>query len=84
MMVEEGDVDWANHSNNLDASIGAVKSGEAAVKIIVEWVEKNSKWDESIMIVTGDHGHYLHLDQPELLIIPSETKSSESPDPSDE
>lgn len=68
LMVEEGDVDWANHSNNLDASIGAVKSGEDAIKVIAQWVEENSNWDESLMIVTGDHGHFLHLDRPELLI----------------
>lgn len=71
LMVEEGDVDWANHSNNLDASIGAVRSGEDAVKSIVQWVEKNSNWQESIMIVTSDHGHHLHLDKPHLLIDPT-------------
>lgn len=68
MMVEPGDVDWANHSNNLDASIGAVNSGDDAVRAIAEWVEENSSWEESLMIVTGDHGHYLFLDRPELLI----------------
>ncbi|MCA9016870.1 MAG: alkaline phosphatase, partial [Planctomycetaceae bacterium] len=30
LMVEAGDVDWANHDNNLDNSIGAVKSGDDA------------------------------------------------------
>lgn len=68
LMVEAGDVDWANHDNNLDNSIGAVLSGEAAVRVITEWVERNSNWNESLLIVTADHGHYLHLTQPELLI----------------
>lgn len=76
LMVEEGDVDWANHGNNLDASIGAVNSGDEAVKIITDWVEANSNWQESLMIVTGDHGHYLHLDRPELLIRPSNAVSA--------
>ena len=67
LMVEAGDVDWANHDNNIDNSIGAVLSGDAAVKAITDWVEANSNWDETVVIVTADHGHYLVLDQPEAL-----------------
>lgn len=70
LLVESGDVDWANHSNNIDASIGAVNSGDAAVKAITDWVEANSNWEESVLIVTADHGHYMFLDKPELLIRP--------------
>ncbi len=68
LMVEAGDVDWANHDNNIDNSIGAVLSGDAAVKAVTDWVEKNSSWDETVVIVTADHGHYLHLTKPEVLI----------------
>lgn len=68
LMVESGDVDWANHDNNLDASIGSVLSGDDAVRVITDWVEQNGGWKDSVMIVTGDHGHYLVLDKPELLI----------------
>ena len=68
MLVESGDVDWANHDNNLDNSIGAVFSGDDAVKEITDWVEQYSSWDESILIVTADHGHFLVLEQPELLV----------------
>ncbi|MGE5195656.1 MAG: alkaline phosphatase [Deltaproteobacteria bacterium] len=67
LMVEAGDVDWANHNNNIDNSIGAVNSGDAAVKTITDWVEQNSNWTESLLIVTADHGHYLVLEEPELL-----------------
>ena len=70
LMVEPGDVDWANHDNNIDNSIGAVMSGDAAVKTITDWVEKHSNWNESLLIVTADHGHYLVLEKPELLIQP--------------
>jgi alkaline phosphatase len=68
LLVEPGDVDWANHANNIDASIGAVNSGDAAVRAVTEWVERHSNWNESLLIVTADHGHYLFLDRPELLI----------------
>ncbi len=72
LMVEAGDVDWANHDNNIDTSIGAVLSGDLAVKVITDWVDKNSSWDETVLIVTADHGHYLVLEKPELLISPAE------------
>jgi len=72
LMVEAGDVDWANHDNNLDNSIGAVNSGDRAFQTIVDWVETNSNWRESLVILTADHGHYLFLDQPELLIRPAQ------------
>lgn len=68
LMVEAGDVDWANHDNNIDNSIGAVISGDRAVKVITDWVEKNSNWKESVLIVTADHGHYLVLNGPEMLL----------------
>ena len=72
LMVESGDVDWANHDNNIDSVIGAVFSGDAAVKTITDWVEQHSNWNESLLIVTADHGHYLVLEKPELLIAPKQ------------
>jgi len=71
LMVEPGDVDWANHDNNIDNSIGAVLSGDAAVKTITDWVEQNSNWKESLLIVTADHGHYLMIENPDLLVAPN-------------
>lgn len=68
LMVEAGDVDWANHDNNLDNSIGAVNSGDHAFRVITDWVEKHSNWNETAVIVTADHGHYFWLDRPEGLI----------------
>jgi alkaline phosphatase len=70
LMVEPGDVDWANHDNNIDNSIGAVLTGDATVKTITDWVERNSNWSESLLLVTADHGHYLVLEKPDLLIAP--------------
>jgi alkaline phosphatase len=68
LMVESGDVDWANHDDNIDNSIGAVNSGDDAVKAITAWVERHSNWNESLVIVTADHGHMLNLTKPELLV----------------
>jgi alkaline phosphatase len=78
LMVEAGDVDWANHDNNIDNSIGAVNSGDAAVKTITDWVEQHSNWNESLLIVTADHGHYFVIEKPELLTGISTTESGKS------
>jgi len=67
LFVEAGDVDFALHDNNLDNAIGAVLSGDDAVKAIIAWVEEHSNWDDSALIVTADHGHYLVLDDPAAL-----------------
>lgn len=61
LMVEAGEVDWANHQNNIDNSIGAVFSGDDAFKAIVKWVEENSNWEETQLIVTADHGHLFFM-----------------------
>jgi alkaline phosphatase len=42
--------------------MGAVYSGEDAIRAVIDWVEKNSNWEDSAMIVTADHGHYLVID----------------------
>lgn len=79
LMVEAGDVDWANHDDNLDNSIGAVFSGDRAVKVVTDWVERNSNWDESLLIVTADHGHYLFLDDPERLAAAARRTTTKPP-----
>ena len=70
LMVEAGDVDWANHKNNLDNSIGAVLSGDLAFAAMTDWIEQHDCWSQTALIVTADHGHYLVLDKPEALIAP--------------
>ena len=67
LMIEAGDVDWANHANNLDNSIGAVLSGEEAFLRVMDWIKENHAWDVTAVIVTSDHGHYLVIDDSEKL-----------------
>jgi len=69
LLVESGDVDWAAHDGNIDNTIGAVLSGDEAVKVVTDWVEANSDWNESLLIVTADHGHYLVIVDPEGLTV---------------
>jgi alkaline phosphatase len=67
LTIEAGDVDWANHNNNIDDSIGAVFSGEAAFEAVTRWIEKHSNWNDSAVIVTADHGHLLVIDDLQAL-----------------
>ncbi len=80
LMVEAGDVDWANHNNNIDDSIGAVFSGEKAFDAITDWVQNNSNWEETILIVTSDHGHMMTVVDLERLIRPKIESVTEPPD----
>ncbi|MBI1314745.1 alkaline phosphatase [bacterium] len=68
LMVEAGDVDWANHSNNIDNSVGAVISGDDAFRAATNWIEAHGGWQDTVLILTADHGHDLNLSRPEALI----------------
>jgi alkaline phosphatase len=59
VMIEGGAVDWANHANNLAHMIEEQIDFNNAVQVAVEWVNTNSSWDETLLIVTADHecGH---------------------------
>jgi alkaline phosphatase len=67
LFIEAGDVDFALHANNLDNAAGAIYSGEDAIRAVIRWVETHSNWDDSVMIVSSDHGHYLVVDDPQAL-----------------
>ena len=68
LMIEGGDVDWANHNNNIDDAIGSVLSADEAFGKVVQWVEDNGGWNKTALILTADHGHMMVLDDPEALI----------------
>jgi alkaline phosphatase len=55
LMVEGGAVDWANHSNLAARMIEEQAEFLEAVQAVVEWVEANSSWDKTLVILTSDH-----------------------------
>ncbi|MFE8103502.1 alkaline phosphatase [Brenneria goodwinii] len=61
LMVEGGAVDWAAHANNLPRLIEEQIDFNRSVEAVAEWVEENSSWDETLVIVTTDHGNGLLL-----------------------
>jgi alkaline phosphatase len=61
LMVEGGAVDWAAHANDTGRLIEEQVSFNEMVGSVVDWVETNSSWDETMVIVTTDHGNGLLL-----------------------
>jgi alkaline phosphatase len=55
LMVEGGAVDWANHANEPERMIEEQVDFVKAVEAVVDWVDKNSNWDDTLLILTADH-----------------------------
>lgn len=55
LMIEGGAIDWASHSNQPGRTIEEQADFDHAVYNVVSWVNANSNWDETLLIVTGDH-----------------------------
>ncbi len=55
LMVEGGAVDWAGHAKQVDRNIEEQNDFNKSVDAVIAWVEENSSWDETMVIVTGDH-----------------------------
>jgi alkaline phosphatase len=43
------------HANNMPRFIEEQKDFDRAVKAVIDWVEENSSWEETLLIVTSDH-----------------------------
>ncbi|MGO1972815.1 MAG: alkaline phosphatase [Propionibacteriaceae bacterium] len=55
LMVEGGGIDAANHQNTLNRQIEEQVDFHKAIDTVVDWVERESNWDETQVIVTADH-----------------------------
>ncbi|WGF89865.1 alkaline phosphatase [Marinivivus vitaminiproducens] len=61
LAVEGGAVDWAAHANNLPRMIQEQRDFNDTVEAVTEWVEENSSWEETMVVVTTDHANGLLL-----------------------
>lgn len=57
LMVEGGAVDWAAHANQTARIIEEQIDFTHSVSAVIAWVEENSNWDDTLLIVTTDHGN---------------------------
>ncbi|MDJ0661633.1 MAG: alkaline phosphatase [Crocosphaera sp.] len=61
LSVEQGDMDWVLHDNNMDNLLGTFRDIDETVEVTVDWIEENGGWEENLLIVTADHDHYMTL-----------------------
>lgn len=55
LMIEGGAVDWMGHANDMPRFIEEQIDFNTAVSEVITWVETNSSWDETLLIITADH-----------------------------
>jgi len=55
LMVEGGAIDWAGHANSPGRIIEEMTFFNEAVAAAIAWVDENSSWEETLIVVTGDH-----------------------------
>lgn len=55
VMIEGGSVDGAGHGNLSGRLIEEGVDFLRAVDAVVEWVNRHSNWDETVLIITADH-----------------------------
>ncbi len=58
LMVEQGDIDWANHGNDAERMIGTIASLDEAVQTAIAYINHEGDaidWSNSLVIVTADH-----------------------------
>lgn len=55
VMIEGGAVDWMGHANDMERFIEEQIDFDMAVEAVIDWVEENSNWEETLLIVTSDH-----------------------------
>ena len=55
LMIEGGAVDWAGHFGQPGRLIEEMDDFQDTIEAVYEWVERNSNWNETLLIVTADH-----------------------------
>ncbi len=55
LMIEGGAIDLASHANQKGRVIEETMAFNEAVEAVILWVDTHSNWNETLVIVTGDH-----------------------------
>ncbi len=55
LMIEGGAIDWAAHSGRSGRVIEEEIGFYNAIAAVLDWVEENSNWGETLVIITADH-----------------------------
>ncbi|GMA27367.1 alkaline phosphatase [Arenivirga flava] len=54
-MIEGGAIDWTGHANQTGRTIEEQQDFNGAIEAVTEWVETESSWEETLVVVTADH-----------------------------
>jgi alkaline phosphatase len=55
LMIEGGAIDWASHANVAGRLVEEQVDFNETIESVIEWVENNSSWEETLLIITADH-----------------------------
>jgi alkaline phosphatase len=69
VMVEQGDIDWANHANDFQRMVGTTWDLHAAVEAAIDFINQPDDgidWSNTLLIVTSDHANSFLRLQAEL------------------
>ncbi|MGL4595229.1 MAG: alkaline phosphatase [Thermoguttaceae bacterium] len=55
LLIEGGAIDFANHAQNAEKSVLEHVGFAKAIETVIDWIETNSSWNETLLIVTADH-----------------------------
>ncbi len=64
LMLEQGDVDWANHDNNYAWGIGAMNDAHLTAQAVVDWLGQSGNTatlDNTLVVLVPDHTHFMRL-----------------------
>ncbi|MDR1958708.1 MAG: alkaline phosphatase [Planctomycetaceae bacterium] len=55
LMIEGGCIDHACHANDKERLVYEQAAFTKTIDAVVNWVEENSSWDETVLLITADH-----------------------------
>merc|ERR1711970_1093705 len=64
LMVEGGMIDKAHHNNMGARSVDEMVQFDGAVGVVMDYLKNNNILDETLVIVTADHGHSFTFSDP--------------------
>jgi alkaline phosphatase len=71
LLIEQGDVDTANHENDYRSMIASMFDLEHAVRAVISFVDQpddSIDWSNTLLIVTADHANsYMRIRKPESM-----------------
>ncbi len=60
LMIEQGDIDWANHADDYKGLMGGMWDLDLAVKAVEAFIDQPGDgvdWSNTLVIITSDHGN---------------------------